>query len=412
MTSVTLKPTNVASFPDGGGHSWVFLQYAHALRQLGCEVHWLERFQPGRSYAQDRRALRLFRNRLAEFDLADRIAVYQRSPNGGVDVLGDCNAFNSATATDLLLDFDYLVEPALLDRFGCTALVDIDPGLLQFWVSAGQLTIAEHDRYASTGETVGTDGARFSDLGRSWIRFRPPVCLDLWPFAYDPDATTLTTVSGWWGGDGKGEWVTDGEDIFFENNKRVTFLELRQLPQWTDQRIELALALGDGDESLTVRNSPDRSWRPSRLPPSGATDYVSDQLDRAALEQDGWIVRHAREVASTPRDYRRYVQQSRGEFSCAKPSCRYFQNAWVSDRTLCYLASGKPVVVQDTGPSRLLPSGEGMFRFTDVDGALAAIEELNAHYRHHCEAARELARSFDAPTVLVSLLDQVLSGGR
>jgi hypothetical protein len=103
--------------------------------------------------------------------------------------------------------------------------------------------------------------------------------------------------------------------------------------------------------------------------------------------------------------YQSYVQRSRGEFSCVKPSCIKFQNGWVSDRTLCYLASGKPAVVQHTGPSSLLPNGEGMFRFTTVQEAADALAAVNADYSRHCRAAREIAEAyFDTGRVLPALL--------
>src|SRR5206468_11832698 len=116
-----------------------------------------------------------------------------------------------------------------------------------------------------------------------------------------------------------------------------------------------------------------------------------DAPDRDLLERNGWRVRHALEVARTPDMYRTYIQASRGEFSCVKPSCIEFQNAWVSDRTLCYLASGKPVVVQDTGPSAFLPNGEGMFRFSTIDEAAEALATIDAHYERHCQTARAIA---------------------
>src|SRR5437667_6316197 len=92
--------------------------------------------------------------------------------------------------------------------------------------------------------------------------------------------------------------------------------------------------------------------------------------------------------------YRGYIQRSRGEFSCAKPSYIKQQTGWVSDRTVCYLASGKPVVVQDTGPSALLPNGEGMFRFSTVEQAAEALEAINVDYEKHCRAARQVAETF------------------
>lgn len=407
MTSITLKPTNVASFPKGGGHLWVFMQYVDGLRQLGCDVYWVERFESLGSQRANDRAIERFRGRMNSFDLGDKSMLYLRSPDGSVEPLGPDQVLDKAVQSDLLLNFDYRIESGLLERFPLTAVVDIDPGLLQFWVSEGQLDLPEHDLSLTTGETVGSS-PHFSDLGRTWIHFRPPISLRLWPYSFDPDTTNLTTVSSWWGGAGKGEWITDGNDVFFENNKRVTFLQMLEIPMRTDQPIELALSMGEGDEFLPERPGAFDQQRSVQNIPDDPTDYISDQTDRALLQQHGWLVRDASSVAGSPEQYQRYIQGSRGEFSCAKPSCMYFQNAWVSDRTLCYLASGKPVVVQDTGTSAFLPSNEGMFRFSDPDGALSAIEMINSDYENQCEAARALAQmEFDAPTVLTGLLEQV-----
>src|SRR5437867_3825605 len=130
------------------------------------------------------------------------------------------------------------------------------------------------------------------------------------------------------------------------------------------------------------------------------------------MERRGWRIRRSREVAATPEMYQAYIQRSRGEFSCVKRSCIEFQNAWVSDRTICYLASGKPVVVQDTGPSEFLPNGEGMFRFGTAQQAAAAFETINADYERHCRAARELAETyFDARQVAEKILSLALNDG-
>ena len=108
--------------------------------------------------------------------------------------------------------------------------------------------------------------------------------------------------------------------------------------------------------------------------------------------------------------YQSYIQRSRGEFSCAKPSYLKFETAWISDRTVCYLASGKPVVVQDTGPSAFLPNGEGMFRFTTAQQAAEAFAAINADYERHCRAARELAEAyFDARLIAEKILSRALN---
>jgi hypothetical protein len=142
------------------------------------------------------------------------------------------------------------------------------------------------------------------------------------------------------------EWVTFGEESY-PNDKRSGFEPFLDLPRRTIQPLELALGLA-ADERLRL------------------TPY--EEAERR-LEGKGWRVRHAAAVAGTPGAYQEYIQGSRGEFSCAKPSCVRLQNAWVSDRTLCYLASGKPAVVQHTGPSRFLPDAAGLFGFRDVPEA-------------------------------------------
>src|SRR5438445_626451 len=135
-----------------------------------------------------------------------------------------------------------------------------------------------------------------------------------------------------------------------------------------------------------------------------------DMKEWKQLETRGWRIRHSGEVASSPEQYQAHIQHSRGEFSCAKPSCMKFQNAWISDRTLCYLASGKPAVVQDTGPSSFLPNGEGVFRFTTPRQAAAAFEAINADYERHCRAARRLVETyFDAKQAAAKILHHALN---
>src|SRR6185503_9310793 len=132
--------------------------------------------------------------------------------------------------------------------------------------------------------------------------------------------------------------------------------------------------------------------------------------ERRELQKRGWRVRPSREVAGTPEAYQAYLQQSRGEFSCAKPSYIKMQTAWVSDRTICYLASGKPAVVQHTGPSSFLPDGEGLFRFSTVEEAALALEAINNDYAAHSRAARDIAETyFDAEEVVTEILSSALA---
>jgi hypothetical protein len=398
MASVVVSPSNVVTYPEGGGHFWVFMQYVLGLRESGCDVYWLEHHaRQGDRRLHEAQASVLL-HRMERFGLADRTILYSASADdtageGAFDYRGWSR--DSAEAlfarVDLLLNFHYTIHPRMLARFRRSALVDIDPGLLQFWIATGQLRISDHDLYFTTGDTVGTPGAAFPDTGLPWRRIRPVVSLPHWPVAFEPSAEAFTTVSGWWGGDGKGEWITDGADIFFENNKRVSFLEFVELPRHTEQVLELALCLGEGDpepadagETRGSSRDPGRQWLPAGVQEADTTDYISDAVDRRRLEQNGWRLRHAHDVAGTPDAYQAYIQGSRGEFSCVKPSCIEFRNGWVSDRTLCFV------------------------RFSSLEEAVEGLERINADYRTHCRAARAIAAEyFDATSVLEDVLNAV-----
>lgn len=417
MATVVLSAFNVANAPSAGGHFWVYMQYAQGLMRSGCEVYWLERLQSTGDRDRDAAILTDFRHRLERYGLGRRVVFYVQHTGAGCGRYEFLNMSQSSgeaifRCADLLLNFNYTIEPELLSRFRRTAVVDIDPGLLQFWIATGQIVVPDHHAYFTTGETTGLTPAFFPDCGILWLHIRPPVSLEQWPAMPDGGCRAFTTISSWWGGAGRGEFVTDGRKIFFENNKRVTFLDFVDLPRRTTQPLELALSMGEGDP-LDADCQAERGAPPLGVPASREPDrhpYVSDAEDRRLLESYGWRIRLAQEVARTPEMYRSYIQRSRGEFSCAKPSCMKFQNAWVSDRTLCYMASGKPVVVQNTGPSACLPNGEGMFRFTAVEEAVEALDAINANYAHHCRAARELVEArFDSKKVAEKILNSALT---
>ena len=168
MATVVISSYNVASFPEGGGHFWVYLQYVLGLRQAGCEVFWLERLQKRANRGPEAAAVATFLERVKRFGL-ERNALLYSSPEEKTNGEGPFQFLTVASSeaerifrrTDLLLNFHYAISPALVARFRRTALVDIDPGLLQFWMATGQLQVPQHDLYFTTGETVGTTRATF-----------------------------------------------------------------------------------------------------------------------------------------------------------------------------------------------------------------------------------------------------------
>jgi hypothetical protein len=262
--------------------------------------------------------------------------------------------------------------------FRRSALIDIDPGLLQTWVSGGELPMPPpHTRYFTTGETVGTPGAKFRDLGLKWHYVSPPVCLEWWPPVPATPRAPFTTISHW----ASQDWLKDADDLYYSNEKRTGFEPFLDLPRCTSQTLELALWSSEKDDPAEWIN----------------------------LQERGWRVQDSKLVSSTPWDYQHYIQGSSGEFSCAKPAYVRFQTAWISDRTLCYLASGKPAMVQHTGPSRILPDAAGLFRFEDLRQAAYCFETIAADYDRQCQLARQLAEEFfDSKKLVRSVLERTL----
>jgi hypothetical protein len=366
-------------FMNGGGHFWVYLNWALGLRSNGCRVHWLEPIPDGLGNEDLEQRVAVLRGRLRPYGLDESIAVVAWTrDNPDVAPPPHCRAFGEvASSADLLINFTYAMPASVLTRFRRTVLVDIDPGLTQLWLAGGQLRVAPHTSYFTTGETVGKS-ASLPDCGLPWMYTPPCVSLAAWPVTPAPLDSAFTTVSGWYAN----EWVCTAGG-YYGNDKRHGFLPFLDLPSRTRQPVELALNLGQGTEAV---------------------------VERRSLEARGWRVRDSYEVAGTPADYQRYIQRSRGEFSAVKPSCVRLQNAWISDRTLCYLASGKPAVVQHTGPSRFLPERAGLLRFETLEQAASMLEEAAADHERHSRLARALVEEhFDAASVVRRLLERALA---
>jgi hypothetical protein len=378
MMVVCLAPTATLEYGHGGGHLWAYLNWALGFRALGCRVIWLEWIAPAPADVQARQVTAL-RRRLDPFGLAGDLAIGSLDGPVPAGIARACPSPDDAAAqADLLVNMRYALQPDLVRRFRRSALIDIDPGLLQIWMAAGQLAVAPHDVFFSISETVADGTALAPTGGVRWLHTPPPVALDAWPAAPAPARRcAYSTVSHWWG-----EWTTY-EGATYADDKRTAFRSFLELPRRVDVPLELALSLA---------SSP------------------SDAAERADLERHGWTVRRTLDVAATPDAYRGYVQASRGEFSCAKATYVRYRTGWVSDRTLCYLASGRPAIVQDTGPSRLLAGRGGVRRFSTLEDAVRGFEAIERDRAAQCRQARALAEDcFDARRVAAAVLERALA---
>ena len=376
MSRTVCLVANTFPYLEGGGHLWVYLNWALGLRAVGCRVVWLEAVSPETSPPVLEQFVATLKGRLRRYGLDDSVALCSRTEAPLRRKLEGCMDLDAASQADLLLNFVYGLPRTVVERFPRTVLIDIDPGLLQIWMTKREITVAPHDVYFTTGETVGHPGSLSPDAGLRWAYTPPCVALSSWPLTSSAEGTgaAFTTVSHWYAK----EWVEwDGES--YMNDKRTGFLPFIDLPQRTPWPLELALCISRDDAE----------W---------------DDLRRR-----GWRVRDAWDAALTPGDYQQYIQNSLGEFSCTKPSYVRLRHAWISDRTLCYLASGKPAVVQYTGPSRFLPDAAGLFRFRTIQEAINCLNATMVDYERHRGLARALAGEyFDAPKVVRRVLEQAL----
>jgi hypothetical protein len=374
--TVCLAPVRTLEYPEGGGHLWEYLNWALGLRALGCRVIWLEGVAPIPS-GEIRAKVAALNLRLERYGLVNCLALHSSTDEPlplDVTAMG-CLDVDEAVGADLLLEFRYDTPLHVVKRFRKSALLDIDPGLSQAWISKGRIKLTPHDVYFTTGETVSQPGTRIPDIGLNWIYTRPCVALDWWPPHKSTTKAPFTTVAHWYAGG----WLEDDVHAHLDD-KRSGFLPFLDMPRFTNHPLELALDLAAEDEQ------------------------------RLMLVGRGWKVVDAHTVAATPWDYQRYIKDSFGEFSCAKPACLKLENAWVSNRTLCYLASGKPAVVQYTGASRFLPDSGGLFRFRDVKEAAQSIERIVIDYEKQSKLGRSLAEEyFDARSVVRTLLERALS---
>jgi hypothetical protein len=383
---VRVVVTGLAAMYPVAGVAWDYFQYLQGFRALGCDVVYLEDtgqwlYDPRReTFTADAAPnVRYLAATLAELDPALAGAWAVRAPDGTLFGLDEQRLARMCAGADLFLNVSgscWLREPYRAARI--KAYVDTDPCYSQAKIAAvdaGQADeatrfsvelIREHDVFFTLGEGVGAPDCTIPTGGLRWHPTRQPVVLDNWPVVAAPDGP-FTTVMSW-----KIEPTSPVVGGRVYGGKDVEFARILDLPARTRERLEVALA--------------------------GAAP-------RERIAAAGWRVLDARAVSGTLDGYRRYIQASAGELSIAKNAYVATRSGWFATRSAAYLASGKPVILQDTGFSAHLPTGPGLHAFTTADEALAALGAVRADYARACRHAREVAEeSFAAERVCARLL--------
>jgi hypothetical protein len=373
---------SVAQRPGRGGHTWVFLQYLLGFKDLGWDAILLDRLEPEMCFDADGQPcgledsvnLRYLQDVLRGFDLAGSYALlYDR----GKQCLGLSRAeiMERVESASLLINVNgFITAEEILSRARLRVFLDIDPGFAQMWRALGlHDAFPNHDIYLTVGENIGQPDCTIPTCGLEWVTTPQPVVLESWP-SQSPGGKLFTSVGSWRGPFGPIEYrgVTYGLRVH-ECRK------FAELPRRSDQSFELALDIDSADAK-----------------------------DIELLRSHGWSLTDPSAVADDPSTYRQYVQGSKAELMIAKNMYVRSRSGWFSDRSICYLASGKPVLAQETGFSRRYPTAEGLLSFSDLDEAVAGAAEIASNYDRHARAARALAdEHFDSRKVLGRLLDRL-----
>ena len=370
----------VAAVPGQGGLTWVVLQYLLGLKQLGHQVHLLEAMgpdsiePPGTPFRESVNAA-YFRGVCDAFGLNDSATLMNA---GTRETIGRSLAELERLSADcdVLINISgILKEPELTGRIPLRVYLDLDPAFTQLWHEVQELDVGfgGHTHFATIGMSAGKPEYLVPDCGLPWITTLQPVVLSHWPTASRVVHDGLTTVANW-----RGYGSIEFEGRYYAQ-KAHSLRPFFSLPEQTAERFMPALSIHPGERD-----------------------------DLRKLNSRGWQLIDPASVAGTPWNFQRFVQESKAEFGIAKSGYVISRCGWFSDRSICYLASGRPVIAQETGFSDFLPVGDGLFAFETGNDVLESIDSLNRNYAHHCSSAREVAEEyFESSKVLNALLGRI-----
>ena len=371
-----------------GGVAWDYLQFVEGVRQLGHDVFYLEDtemwpYDPINNTigADCSYNVAYLRGVMDKLGLGDRW-IYRNAADATYHGVNEAEAKAFCASADVFLNVsgcgwlrpEYLCIPKKI-------FLDSDPLFTQVPLITGQPDAIErihaHNFHFTFAENISASDCRVPTAGLNWIPTRQPIVLDWWngSAVASPSKTrdVFTTVMNWVSYKGC-EYA--GETW---GQKDVEFLKFVDLPQRTTQKFEIAMGMGPGMK------------RPTEL-----------------LREKGWEIVEPGERLPDPWTYRDYLSSSKGEWSVAKEGYVKSHSGWFSCRSACYLALGRPCVLQDTGWSNNYPTGDGLFAFDTIEEAVAGIDEINADYAHHSAEARALAEEiFDARKVLAHMLEWI-----
>jgi hypothetical protein len=367
--------------PGRGGHTWVFLQYLLGFRKLGWNVLFVDRLAPEmcvddaghRVPAAQSWNVRYLTDVMCQFGFGRDFALLCDEGASTIGLTRQDLIRRVRSASALVNVMGFLNDEEILAAAGRRVFLDIDPGFGQMWHALGLCDVFQgHDAHVTIAENIGQPSCGIPTCGLDWITTRQPVVLDEWPDAgTDTASRPITSVMTWRG--------TNGPVTYAGRTYGLRAREFRKfatLPQHCDGRFELALDI-----------------------------HAGDAADVDLLRAHRWSLVAPCEVAGDPWQYREYIRHSAAELMIAKGMYVDTHSGWISDRSICYLASGRPVLAQDTGLANLLPTTEGLVTFTCCAEAVDAARAVRREPARHQRAARHLAEThFESSRVLGDLV--------
>jgi hypothetical protein len=359
----------IAGEPGQGGAAWAVLQYVLGLRRLGHQVTFVE---PVAMAAPDGPSARYLAAVAEQFGFANEATLV--GPDGHSAPMPGERLARRLRDADLLLNVSGMLTLPELEAIPIRAYLDLDPFFNQAWHQQGaDMRFGNHTHFATVAAAIGEPTCGVPTLGFDWIRTLPPVVLAEWPPSVERPDFGFTTVGHW---RSYGPIEHGGERYGMRAHSLRALIDL---PSRCRGEFELALGIDPGDRD-----------------------------DLLSLERHGWRVLDPATVASTPARYAGLIRASTAEIGIAKEGYVRSRSGWFSDRSAAYLASGRPVVAQDTGFGRSLPTGAGLLAISDVESAAAAVDEVLSRPAMHAAAARGIAEEIlDSDRVLTALLDRL-----
>jgi len=365
------------------GVTYQFLHYLIGLRRLGFDPYYVE--DSGR-WIYDPRLNDMSPDAtgnveavvpiLEQHGFADRWAFRGAYPGGQCYGMTEAEILRLYREADAFLNVTGAQE-IREEHLACRRriYVESDPFASQVAAAKGEpemlATLDAHDTHFTFGENLGQPDCTVPPTPYQWLPTRQPVVMDLWDNPYGYDGNAYRTITTW---HNKGEGVEYQGDTYYWTKDRE-FRKFLDLPLRRNVPFELATGVDEETGTLLQQN---RWLRVDSV-------RVSDHVDR----------------------YRTYIQRSRAEFTVARDQYVRPNTGWFSDRSACFLAAGRPVITQETGFSKTVPSGCGLFGFRTMDEILAAVDTIESDYKGNCRAARDVAAEyFDAEKVVGSMMER------